>query len=161
MLTTVQTGGYPVDHPEAESHRTPRSSSGRTPSPPRGRPPPPARVGHTPCPRGSGGTRALVGPGRDGEPSGVGRGGTTSRRDDVAARRACAAHRGQSTAWVCVTLATRRPPSSRRTDSTTIVVRPTCSGAASAVTVPAVTPRIKLVFDSMVDVPVDPSGRLR
>ena len=49
---------------------------------------------------------------------------------------------------------------SRTSVSTTIVVEPTCNGRATAVTVPSRTAPRKFVFDSIVDVPTAPSGRL-
>ena len=69
--------------------------------------------------------------------------------------------RAPRTAWVWVTLATRRPVSSRTSVSTTIVDEPRCSGVAVAMTEPLRTAPRKLVFDSMVAVPPAPSGRLR
>src|SRR5918996_1134964 len=66
-----------------------------------------------------------------------------------------------STAWVCVTRATRRPSSSRRSVSTTIVRLPLCSARAVAWTWPPRTAAKKFVFDSIVAVPAAPSGRLR
>src|SRR5262245_31848074 len=64
-----------------------------------------------------------------------------------------------STAWLCVTLATRRFSSSRTSDSTTMIRRPTWSGRATAVALPDRTARRKLVLDSIVVVPDDPLGR--
>ena len=59
-----------------------------------------------------------------------------------------------------MTSVTRLPASSRRSVCTTIVVLPTCSGVDVPCTVPCVTGRKKLVFDSMVDV-IAPGGRFR
>src|SRR5688572_6896251 len=70
--------------------------------------------------------------------------------------------RGRNTACVCVVLATSLPSAVRSSVSTTIVVAPRCSGVAVAVIeAPSRTPPRKFVFDSIVDVPLAPSGRLR
>src|SRR3954454_20067375 len=69
-------------------------------------------------------------------------------------------HRHVSTACVCITSATGLPPASASSVCTTIDVRPTWSGRATASTWPALTGRKKFVFDSRVAVPA-PSGRLR
>src|SRR5205085_6159335 len=98
-----------------------------------------------------------VGP-RAGEPA---EGVDDVLQHDGAAPSATLAAQGRSTAWVWVTFATRRPASSNRSVSTTITVRPTWRGRATASTWPSRTARRKLVFDSIVVVPAAPSGRLR
>src|SRR4029079_16432175 len=64
------------------------------------------------------------------------------------------------TAWVWVVRATRRPEASSTSVSTTIVVLPTWSGCARAVTFPSRTAPRKLVFDSIVTVRAS-AGRFR
>ncbi|HEU4536504.1 MAG TPA: hypothetical protein VFS00_20405 [Polyangiaceae bacterium] len=53
-----------------------------------------------------------------------------------------------------------RSRSSRTSVCTTIVVLPTCTGSARTWNVPLRTARKKLVFDSIVVVPIDPGGKL-
>jgi hypothetical protein len=53
------------------------------------------------------------------------------------------------------------PASSKRSVSTTIVRLPRCSGRERASTVPERTAEKKFVFDSIVAVALEPSGRLR
>ena len=67
---------------------------------------------------------------------------------------------GRARAWVWVTWAARRPPSSVSSVWTTITARPACSGRATAVTTPAVMPRRNTLLELVVAVRA-PGGRFR